>query len=321
MLAHPKHSTNSFEVSGAPMQLGNFLTEAGEQFYAGKGVPAMRSIIAGLAEKRRDLAPTDWKSYVSEVREHPAMKATKLCPFTSHAAARPFGYPGDAGLIDHIYGYTQPQLDEFSRTLYNYTTSAPASRAVRFRRHILANLVDRVLHEKDTNANILAVACGHLRELDLSRNLPHVRPKRFIALDQDAHSLAEVEKCFGRYGVTAEKRNIKDIIVGRAKYAQLDLVYSAGLYDYLPPEVAQRLTSNLFQMLSPGGALLTANFLPNIPDVGFMEAAMDWWLVYRDEAAMLSLLADIAPAEIASIQQYRDPDNNITFLEVRKASA
>lgn len=45
---------------------------------------------------------------------------------------------------------------------------------------------------------------------------------------------------------------------------------------------------------------------------------MNWWLIYRDEKQMLALLSGIADSDIASIQQYREPDNDITFLEVRR---
>lgn len=300
------------------MRTGNFLDQAHDYFHSGKGNPAMRSIVAGLAAKRKELTNEGWICFVREAREHPALKTALLCPFTKHAAARPFGYAGDAGLIDHIYGYARPSLDGLSQAIYAYTTSAPAPRAVRFRRHILACLIEKTLHEKDAEANILAVACGHLRELDVSRNLWGVRPKRFVALDQDANSLAEVERCFAKVGVRTEQRNIKDLLVGRCKYEKLDLAYSAGLYDYLSSEVAQRLTRNMFSMLAPGGTFLTANFLPDIHDVGFMEAAMDWWLIYRDEKSMLALLKGIPESEIASVKQYRDPDDNITFLEIHK---
>lgn len=49
-----------------------------------------------------------------------------------------------------------------------------------------------------------------------------------------------------------------------------------------------------------------------------MAVAMNWWLICLDERQMLALLSGIADSDIASIQQYRDPENNITFLEVRR---
>lgn len=300
------------------MQNRNFLDRANDHFNAGRANVAMDSIVTGLGAVRKEKAKDDWVGFVSEAKEHPSLKTALLCPFTKHAATRPFGYPGDARLMDHIYGYARPCLNGLPQSIYQYTTSAPASRAVRYRRHILASSVDKVLHDKHTEAEILAVACGYLRELDVSSVLQGVRPQKFIALDQDANGLAEVERCFSNAGITPEHKKIKDILTGSCKYEGLDLVYSAGLYDYLNTEIAQCLTQSLFNMLAPGGTLLTANFLPDIYDVGFMEAVMDWWLVYRDEKDMLALLRDIPESEIASIKQYRDPDDNITFLELRK---
>ena len=99
---------------------------------------------------------------------------------------------------------------------------------------------------------------------------------------------------------------------------RLDLAYAAGLYDYLKAEAARALTLHLFNMHAPGGTLFIEIFMTGIPHAGFMEAAMDWCLIYRGEEQILALLSGIADSDIASIQQYRDPDNNITFLEVRR---
>ncbi len=295
-----------------------FLQEAESSFQVGQCTRAMHLLAAGFAGVRKDMTVADWRQYVSEVRRHEAVKTTLLCPFIKHAISKPFGYPGDAALIDHIYGYARPELTGLSRSLYACMTSASAPRSVRFRRHLLAHYVDKVLHERECEANILALGCGHLRELDLSRVISQVKPRRFIALDQDANSLAEVERCFASLGVSVDRRNIKDVVAGRHAYENLDLVYAAGLYDYLTTEAAQILTLRLFNMLAPGGTLFLANFLADIPDAGFMEAAMDWWLIYRDGNDMLALLTGIDDADIASVRQYRDPEDNITFLEVQR---
>ncbi|MCX5539353.1 hypothetical protein M3A49_07560 [Paraburkholderia sp. CNPSo 3076] len=294
------------------------MDEAEAHFDSGECNLAMHLLASGLEELRKEMSKSAWQRYVSEVRQHNALKTTLLCPFVSHAFSRPFGYPGDATLIDHIYGYVKPVLTGLPQSLYAYMTGASAPRSVRFRRHLLAHYVDKVLHERDIDANILSVGSGHLRELDVSRVISQVRPRRFLALDQDANSLAEVERCFMPFGVSTERRNIKDVIAGRLTYNNLDLVYAGGLYDYLPIKAARSLTLCLFSMLAPGGTLFVTNFLSDIPDAGFMEAAMDWWLIYREESEMLALLSGIAESNIALIQQYRDPDNNITFLEVRR---
>ena len=90
------------------------------------------------------------------------------------------------------------------------------------------------------------------------------------------------------------------------------------LYDYLKAEAARALTLRLFDMLAPDRTLFIKIFLTGTPDAGFMAVAMNWWLICLDEKQMLALLSGIADSDIASIQQYRDPENNITFLEVRR---
>jgi hypothetical protein len=72
-----------------------------------------------------------------------------------------------------------------------------------------------------------------------------------------------------------------------------DFIYSAGLYDYLSEDTAVRLTSKLASMLKPGGRLLIANMMPSLPSAGYMEAVMDWWLIYRTTQELKSLSAGV----------------------------
>jgi hypothetical protein len=69
-----------------------------------------------------------------------------------------------------------------------------------------------------------------------------------------------------------------------------DLVYAAGILDYLPDALARGLCAALRGLLRPGGELLVANFLPGSKSTGYMEAFLDWWLLYRTPEALLSLL-------------------------------
>ena len=42
-------------------------------------------------------------------------------------------------------------------------------------------------------------------------------------------------------------------------------------------------------MLAPQGVLVIANFLPQITGAGYMDAVMNWWLIYQNEEDMKKL--------------------------------
>ena len=90
---------------------------------------------------------------------------------------------------------------------------------------------------------------------------------------------------------TKEERAVREELLGG-----LDLVYSAGLYDYLTEPVGRRLTELLYSKLRPGGRLLVGN-LTEMPDsTWIMEFVVSWHLVYRTEESMMRLGSALKPA-------------------------
>jgi 2-polyprenyl-3-methyl-5-hydroxy-6-metoxy-1,4-benzoquinol methylase len=138
------------------------------------------------------------------------------------------------------------------------------------------------------------------------------------ALDQDRDSLACIEQDYGGYGVTTQAGTIGDLLRRTVRFADFDLVYAAGLYDYLDDELARALTRALFRMLRPSGRLLIANFTPATYDAAFMETFMDWQLVYRTPTGMRTLADSIAPAEVATLEQFGDDNRHVTYLRLVK---
>jgi hypothetical protein len=62
-----------------------------------------------LDEVRRSLNAEDWKRFCSEVlHTHPVHDFFLEDPFTKHSFTKPRGYPGDADLLDYIYGHKTP---------------------------------------------------------------------------------------------------------------------------------------------------------------------------------------------------------------------
>ena len=142
------------------------------------------------------------------------------------------------------------------------------------------------------------------------------RRVRITALDQDPDSVAVVAHEYGNFGVIACVGTVRDILRRRVGSRDFNLVYAAGLYDYLDTDVATALTAELFGRLAPEGRLILANFTPDTRDAGYLEACMNWHLIYRDERQMEGLLRDVELPELACVEQFRDPFGNITFMTV-----
>jgi SAM-dependent methyltransferase len=194
---------------------------------------------------------------------------------------------------------------------------APASEGVRARRGFIADLIDR-LAEESHKPHILSIAAGHLREASLCAAVKRRRIGRFVALDGDELSLQEVQRCYSCFGVETVGANIRRLLGKRVSFRDFDLVYSTGLFDYLQQSTGRRLVSNMFQMLRPGGRLVVANFLPGVRDVGYMEAYMDWNLVYRTRRDMIDLTMEIPESDICNATLFSEENRNIILLEVTK---
>lgn len=255
-------------------------------------------------------------------RAHPVAGYLYQCPFTAHSARKPRGYAGDAELIDYIYCHRDRTRDvrrstAIGRRILCANVDRPAPLAVRARRQIVADVLSQVAM-RVRSARILSVACGHARELELIDDALLSRVATFVGLDQDAKSL-EVAAGYriGDRCVETQRASIIDLL----KDGQLDgfdLIYSSGLYDYLSDRLCQRLTHNLFNRLRPGGTLLLANFLPGLPDAGYMELFMDWSLIYRTRSQIRDFAAAVDPARAADIDYFTDTHQQIGFLKVVK---
>jgi extracellular factor (EF) 3-hydroxypalmitic acid methyl ester biosynthesis protein len=178
-------------------------------------------------------------------------------------------------------------------------------------------MIDQIADEIH-RPHILSVAAGHLREALLASAVKRRRLGRYIAVDSDQESLAEVQHSYGRFGVEAAVGTVRQLLTGRLNLGTFDFIYSTGLFDYLPLTAAQRLTWALFHMLRPGGRLLVANFLPGILDVGYMETYMDWKLIYRSRGDMVQLADEIPEQAIRDLRIFAEDNQNIIFLQVSR---
>jgi extracellular factor (EF) 3-hydroxypalmitic acid methyl ester biosynthesis protein len=279
----------------------------------------MSDLFQGLFHLRRDAAAGEWREFAQQAcLAHPLRALAHQDPITRRAFEKPRGYAGDAELIDLFYGLRDlPQTSCLGAALYAHVFQTPAAHAVRARRDHLAARLDEVA-AKVKQPRVLAVACGHLREAQKSAAVTQGRFGEFIGLDQDPASIALLEREQAASSIKAVNGSVKSILKGETVFEDLDFVYSTGLYDYLPQPVATNLTTKLFGMLKPGGELLVANFLPDVPDVGYMETFMGWPLIYRSAEELADVAQGIAPEQITTQRTYCDAHQNIVYLEIEK---
>jgi len=299
----------------------DLLDQTSTQLSTGALNAGLESLALGLQRLRIGLSPTSWGQFIqTEVLPHPVTRLIHQSPFTGRAFNKPRGYPGDAVTLDFIYGglpVTQEEYGIGADLYHQWEYETPSCRSVRARRDLLAAKVDALAGQVHL-PRILSVACGHLREAQLSQAVKNGRVGEYVGLDQDEASLEVVHAEQQAHSVKTVKGSVRSLLTGKHDFSGFDLVYSAGLYDYLAEPVAIRLTNTLFQFLSEGGRLLIANFAPELRDIGYLEAFMDWRLIYRGEAEVERFTSAIPPGEISEMKCFREENGNIVFLEIIK---
>ena len=305
------------ERSDAFLKADAWLNDILERLRAGR-VEDLAALYEGLHWLRRKCDREEWHVFCLEsTRAHPLRELLHLCPYSRHGYERPRGYAGDAELIDYVYTERDTAAPPLGQAIYRFLYQQTGPRSVRERRQILAREIDTIANRVRL-PRVLSIACGHLREAELSSAVAERRLERFLAVDQDPASLEEVTRQHAGGVVVPVQDTVRSIVLGRTTFEPQDLIYTAGLYDYLSQNTAQRLTQRLFGMLRPGGRLVIANFAQSTPDAGYLEAFMDWWLVYRDEAQMRGLTDGIAPEQVGMVNLFRDSVGHVIYLELER---
>lgn len=284
---------------------------------------AMDALFDGLYEVRGGCSPDEWKHFIATVAaNHPLRTILNEDPISARSCAKPRGYSGDAVLLDLIYKHENayPLIEESSeigRSIYSFMVEASAARGVRLRRKLIAETIDAVADTKPA-PDILSIACGHIREAELSHVLQKAEFSRFVGLDHDALTIDYDAKNFGQMGVELVHGNALHLIKGAFNLGEFDLIYASGLFDYLSQGLAQKLAAQIFSMLRPGGKMLIINAVPNMRDTGYMEAFMDWHLIYRDLDELVDIAATIPREAIADQDVFLEDNQNFAFLQISK---
>lgn len=262
--------------------------------------------------------PATWDEFMAQANELGLLEIFRSDPLTGRSAARPRGYAGDAVLLDLIYNYEQANDKERSKlscpialAVNEVAWHSMETEAVRWRTRYIADQITEIAANVK-EFNVLSVASGHARELSLLDSKTRAKLRPVTLLDQDGLSIEESIRTHGDL-VNPLEADISDLIKGKVSTGPTyDLIYTLGLLDYLDDRVSSILLKRLATMTSPGGRIVFANFARHPFNIGYMESAMDWKLIYRTEAEMAAIWS-AAGAEDFSLKLHRDPSGTLVF--------
>ncbi len=313
----PRHAASGLTLEENTQAL---LDRAAVQVAGGQAAAAFRLLTPPLSALWSEARATGQAEAMRQwCHAHPLRAQVLQDPFTQRAVAKPRGYAGDAVMMDFIYDGEPPAgTSAIGADVFRATTRAGMGLSVRYRRQLLQSLIDDtvVRHERP---RMLSVAAGHCRELQGSLVESAGSACEFVALDQDPLSCQEIARAHAGHPVRVVNQGVRELAgssqgsVLADSLGRFDLIYSAGLYDYLPDALARRLTRRLLAMLRPGGRVLIANFVPGGSGRGYMELFMDWTLVLRTEAQMRALAAAAGAAHATT---FADPQRNVVYAEL-----
>ena len=325
-LVAPKSEQFEEQLAVAKAEMALMLELTRQQFERGDDpVKIADKVTNSLHASRHKLDPRVWQELVPFVQNHPVASFFLQDPLTRWSYDKPRGYSGDARLLDFIYRHESVAEDvakasKLGQALFEYTSTAPSSLANWDRRDILARHVDEVADARGPETEVLSVAAGHLRECEHSVALRETRLKRWVALDQDPLSVGTIARDYQGTAVEAIDGSVRQILTGRLRPGQFDLVYASGLYDYLVDKVAIKLTQRCLEMLKPNGVFLFANYSYPIQVDGYLETFMNWALLLRSEADMWNIIRASTEGQDFEASVFFGKNRNIVYGVLKKRS-
>jgi extracellular factor (EF) 3-hydroxypalmitic acid methyl ester biosynthesis protein len=296
-------------------------------------VPTLGALFEKFEDSCKNLPADLQPAHQAYVRRqlHPLV----LCaPFMNRTYQKPLGYAGDYEMVSMMVRDPQEGQSIFAKLLNTFFLNTPPVVAHRNR----LDYLNTVLTQEAARARrggrglkIFNLGCGPAKEIqtfiassDLSAG------GHFTLLDFNQETVSHtgdvlksiIQKSRRTVSLQMVKKSVAQLLKESARQrstsfpTDYDLVYCAGLFDYLPDSVCSGLMTVLYNLVAPGGLLVATNVHTSNPSRNWMEYSVDWHLVYRDRQQMVKLAPAAAPEDSYTI--LTEPSGVNTFIEVRK---
>ncbi len=235
----------------------------------------------------------------------------------------PQGSQGDYKTLELAYK-NSPLSEGMGYYLDRFLLDLPLAHAVRDRIKKLELMLKDELMKREHPA-VLNIACGACREL--VGIVPEIIDSgaKVVCVDSDNDALDYAQRRLADAGLRENIEFFKynalrlfDYETSVEDFGSLDIIYSVGLFDYLPSDFLVKMFRTLYQMLNPGGI-----FIPAFKDAQRYRPQYYHWLVdwdgflQRKEGDFKKILSD-SGIPSSSVTELRDKTGIIVFYLVTK---
>ena len=264
-----------------------------------------------LALKKIDLEIGENKDLKNDLREVFRSELQSLClrgPLWNHALTKPYGYPGDFEILNAIYKNISVAKDSVGRELDRAFLTSPLAEAVRSRKNTIVNL----LYEKICSAGkryikMLDLGCGPCTDVEELITLYSLDSSlSIICVDHEQKALDFAKNTVGQRALNILYIKANVLRLRTLPYAPFDIIWSVGLLDYIPDQLAYRAIQNWWRMVDNGGVLLLTVKDRNKYDPTFYDWMADWIFVPRTEEQFIALLLRALRITESQIEVRRD---------------
>jgi SAM-dependent methyltransferase len=229
----------------------------------------------------------------------------ELCaigPLWNRGLTKPRGYPGDFEMLHSIYRNLPIAVDPVGRELDRAFLESPLAKTVRGRKKLLVNYLRQVISDSVTgDCRVLDLACGP--SVDVAEILCGSRTDgsvHFVCVDQDSDAIAFSQSLLSTtlptnsHVVDFLKANVLRLraCANSPIREPFTVVYSVGLLDYVPDNLASLALRNWWRMVAPGGRLVLTIKDRDRFDPTFYDWLADWTFIPRTEQDFFRLLKD-----------------------------
>ena len=258
-----------------------------------------------------------------------------LCsPFLYRCFAKPLGFAGDYEMVNMMMREPMEGASLYAKLVNFWFIQQPPAEAHRNRIRQLVEYIQETtarVMKLGRPAKILNVGCGPVHEVQQFLCNSHLADRaQFTLIDFNDETLgycqSVVEETKKKHNRITQfkyvRKSVQQIIKESNRAGQLapdgqyDLVYCAGLFDYLSDTVCRRLNDIFYEWLAPGGKLVTTNVDGFNPRRLTMDHIMEWHLFYRRGVDLLALKPAAAPVGFCAVKS--DPTGVNIYFDAQK---